>query len=89
MQLSDREVQKTLDLIRKGQTMGQQAGATALSAKEIEGIKQVAKKMGEAPPIRQDRVEKVKKDFESSSYNVSSDDVAKELIGRTISDKLT
>jgi len=88
MQLSDREIQKTLDLFRKRQTMGQQVGAMVFTAKEIEGIQQVVKKIGEVPPIRQDRVEKVRKAFESSSYNVTCDDVAKELIGRTISDKL-
>jgi anti-sigma28 factor (negative regulator of flagellin synthesis) len=88
MQLSDREIQKTLDLFRKRQTMGQQVGAMVFSAEEIEGIQQVVKKIGEVPPIRQDRVEKVRKAFESSSYNVTCDDVAKELIGRTISDKL-
>jgi anti-sigma28 factor (negative regulator of flagellin synthesis) len=88
MQLSDREIQKTLDLFRKRQTMGQQVEAMVFTAKEIEGIQQVVKKIGEVPPIRQDRVEKVRKAFESSSYNVTCDDVAKELIGRTISDKL-
>jgi anti-sigma28 factor (negative regulator of flagellin synthesis) len=89
MQLSDREIQKTLDLFNKRQTMGRQADATALSAEEIEGIQQVVKKIGEGPPIRADRVEKVRKALESSTYNVTSYDVAKELIGRTISDKLT
>ena len=88
MQLSDREIQKTLDLFRKRQTMGQQVEAMVFTAKEIEGIQQVVKKIGEVPPIRQDRVEKVRKAFESSSYNVTCDDVAKELIGRTILDKL-
>jgi hypothetical protein len=44
------------------------SGTPAFSAKEIEGIKQAVKQMGGIPPIRQDRVEKVKKDFESSSY---------------------
>ena len=88
MQLSDREIQKTLDLFRKRQTMGQQVEAMVFTAKEIEGIQQVVKKIGEVPPIRQDRVEKVRKAFESSSYNVTCDDVAKELIRRTISDKL-
>jgi anti-sigma28 factor (negative regulator of flagellin synthesis) len=89
MQLSDREIQKTLDLFNKRQTMSRQADATALSAEEIEGIQQVVKKIGEGPPIRTDRVEKVREALESSTYNVTSDDVAKELIGRTISDKLT
>jgi anti-sigma28 factor (negative regulator of flagellin synthesis) len=89
MQISDREIQKTLDLIRKNQTMCRQAGAVVFSAEEIAYIQQVVKKIGEVPPIRQDRVEKVIKALESSSYNVTCDDVARELIGRTIVDKLT
>jgi len=88
MQLSDREIQKTLDLLRKKQTMCQQEGAIVFSAEEIEGIQKVIKKIGEVPPFRKDRVEKVRKAFEGSSYNVTCDEVAKELMGRTISDKL-
>ena len=88
MQLSDREIQNTLDLLRKKQAMGQQEEATVLSPEEIEGIQQVVKKIDEVPPIRQDRVEKVRRALESSSYNVTGDDVAKKLIGRIISDKL-
>ena len=88
VQLSNREIQKTLDFLRKRQVMGQQEGAKVLSAEEIEGIQKIVKKLDEVPPIRQDRVEKVRRAFESSSYNVTCDDVAKELIGRVISDKL-
>jgi anti-sigma28 factor (negative regulator of flagellin synthesis) len=88
VQISDREIQKTLDLLRKRQAMVQQEGAKVLGAEEIEGIQQVVKKIGEVPPVRQDRVEKVRRALESSSYNVTCDDVAKELIGRVISDKL-
>ncbi len=88
MQISDREIQKTLDLLRKKQAMGQQEGAKVLGAEEIEGIQQVVKKIDEVPPLRQDRVEKVRRALESSSYNVTCDDVANELIGRVISDKL-
>jgi anti-sigma28 factor (negative regulator of flagellin synthesis) len=88
MQLSDREIQNTLDLLKKKQTMGESEDAPMLSAEEIEGIQQVVKKIDEIPPIRQDRVEKVRRALESSSYNVTGDDVAKKLIGRIISDKL-
>jgi anti-sigma28 factor (negative regulator of flagellin synthesis) len=88
MQLSDREIQNTLDLLKKKQTMGAEEDAPMLSAEEIEGIQQVVKKIDEMPPVRQDRVEKVRRALESSSYNVTGDDVAKKLIGRIISDKL-
>ncbi len=88
MQLSESEIQKTLDLLRKKQTMAREAGATMFSVEEIQGVLRVIRKISGAPPVRQDRVERVRKAFESSSYNVSSDEVAKELIGRTISDKL-
>ncbi len=69
--------------------MGRQEGAKVLGAEEIEGIQQVVKKIDEGPPVRQDRVEKVKRALESSSYDVTCDDVARELMGRVISDKLT
>jgi negative regulator of flagellin synthesis FlgM len=88
MQLSDREIQNTLDLLRKKQMMGEDDAAAALSAEEIEDIQEVVKKMDEMPPVRQERVEKVRRALESSSYNVTGDDVAKKLIGRIISDKL-
>jgi anti-sigma28 factor (negative regulator of flagellin synthesis) len=88
MQLSDREIQNTLDLLRKKQAMGQREETATLTAEEIEDIQQVVKKIDEVPPIRQDRVEKVRKALETSSYNVTGDDVAKKLIGRMISDKL-
>lgn len=68
--------------------MGEDDAAAALSDEEIEDIQQVVKKMDEMPPVRQDRVEKVRRALESSSYNVTGDDVAKKLIGRIISDKL-
>jgi len=86
--LSDREIQNTLDLLKKKRSMGEEEAASVLTSEEIEGIQQVVKKIDEMPPIRQDRVEKVRKALESSSYNVSGDDVAKKLIGRIISDKL-
>ena len=88
MQLSDREIQNTLDLLKKKQTMGREEDVPMLSAEEIEGIQQVVKRIDEMPPVRQDRVEKVRRALESSSYNVTGDDVAKKLIGRIISDKL-
>jgi negative regulator of flagellin synthesis FlgM len=88
MQLSDREIQNTLDLLRKKQMMGEDEAATTLSDEEIEDIQQVVKKLDEMPPIRQERVEKVRRALESSSYNVTGDEVAKKLIGRIISDKL-
>lgn len=86
--MSDREIQNTLDLLRKKQSMGEEASVTALSPEEIAGIQQVVRRIDEMPPVRQDRVEKVRRALESSSYNVSGDDVAKKLIGRIISDKL-
>jgi anti-sigma28 factor (negative regulator of flagellin synthesis) len=86
MQLSDREIQNTLDLLKKKQPMSD--ARPPLSDKEIEGIQAVVRKIDDVPEIRQDRVEKVRKALETSSYNVTGDDVAKKLIGRIISDKL-
>jgi Anti-sigma-28 factor, FlgM len=89
MQLSESEIHKTFDLLRRKQTMCRQGGLVIFTAEEIEEIKQIVTKLSEDPLIRRDRVEKVRKAFENSSYHVTSDDVAKEWIGRTISDKLT
>ena len=88
MQLSDREIQNTLDLLKRQQMMGEEAVAPVMSAEEIDGIRQFVRQIDEMPPIRQDRVERVRKALEASSYNVTGDDVAKKLIGRIISDKL-
>jgi anti-sigma28 factor (negative regulator of flagellin synthesis) len=89
MQLSEREIHKTFDLLQRKQTMCRHGGAVVFSAEEIDQIKRIVTQLSEDPLIRRDRVEKVRRAFESSSYHVTSDDVAKELIGRTISDKLT
>ncbi|MBU1672653.1 MAG: flagellar biosynthesis anti-sigma factor FlgM [Actinobacteria bacterium] len=86
MQLSDREIQNTLDLLKKKQSMSDVN--SPLTDEEKEGIQSVVRKIDDAPVIRLDRVEKVRKALETSSYNVTGDDVAKKLIGRIISDKL-
>jgi anti-sigma28 factor (negative regulator of flagellin synthesis) len=88
MQLSDREIQNTIDLLKKSSKMGEDRESEQLSAEDREGIEQVVKQIDSMPDIRKDRVEKVKKALESSSYNVTGDDVAKKLIGRIFSDKL-
>ena len=88
MQLSDREIQNTLDMLKKSEKMGADKESTQFSEEEIEDIQQVVKQIDDMPEIRKDRVEKVKKALESSSYNVTGDDVAKKLIGRIFSDKL-
>jgi anti-sigma28 factor (negative regulator of flagellin synthesis) len=88
MQLSDREIQNTLDLLKKSEKMGGEAEPAKFSDEEIEDIQQVVKQIDTMPEIRKDRVEKVKKALESSSYNVTGDEVAKKLIGRIFSDKL-
>ena len=87
MQLSDREIQNTLDLLRKKQSMGPE-GTIVLSDEEVAGIQEVIRRIEDEPEVRQDRVEKVRKQLESSSYDITGDDVAKKLIGRIISDKL-
>ncbi|MBK5091898.1 MAG: flagellar biosynthesis anti-sigma factor FlgM [Actinobacteria bacterium] len=87
MQLSDREIQNTLDLLKKQRSAGE-ADVTSLSAEEIEGIHGVVEQIGDMPEVRKDRVEKIKRAIESSSYNVTGDDVAKKLIGRILSDKI-
>lgn len=87
MQLSDREIQNTLDMLKKQQVIKKEQ-SRAHTAEELEGIDAVVKQIGETPEVRQDRVEKLKKALESSSYNVSGDEVAKKLIGRIISDRI-
>lgn len=86
MQLSDREIQNTLDLLKKKQWMDQEQDEVA--AGEVGDIQEVVRQIGDAPEVRQDKVDKLKKALESSSYNVTGDDVAKKLIGRIFSDKL-
>jgi anti-sigma28 factor (negative regulator of flagellin synthesis) len=88
VQLSDREIQNTLDLLKRSEKMGGTAPSVQFSAEEIEGIQQVVKQIDSMPEIRKDRVDKVKRALESSSYNVTGDEVAKKLIGRIFSDKL-
>ncbi|MHB8896598.1 MAG: flagellar biosynthesis anti-sigma factor FlgM [Candidatus Geothermincolia bacterium] len=88
MQLSDREIQNTLDLLKNSKKMGEDQESEQLTQEDREGIQQVVKQIDTMPEIRKDRVEKVKKALESSSYNVTGDDVAKKLIGRIFSDKL-
>jgi anti-sigma28 factor (negative regulator of flagellin synthesis) len=88
MQLSDREIQNTLDLLKKSQKMGEDKESTPLTDEDREGIQQVVKQIDTMPEVRKDRVEKIKKALESSSYNVTGDDIAKKLIGRIFSDKL-
>jgi anti-sigma28 factor (negative regulator of flagellin synthesis) len=87
MQLSDREIQNTLDLLKKQKVVDEDEAAS-LSIEEIAEVNEVIKHLGGAPEVRSDKVEKLKKALESSSYNVTNDDVAKKLIGRIFSDKI-
>ncbi|MBN2168085.1 MAG: flagellar biosynthesis anti-sigma factor FlgM [Actinobacteria bacterium] len=87
MQLSDREIQNTLDLLKQKKSEVSDEAIT-FSADEIEGIYKLVENINIPPETRRDKVEKVKKAIESSSYNVTDDDIAKKLIGRIISDKL-
>ena len=87
MQLSDREIQNTLDLLKKQKPAGK-VDVTSASAEELKEIHEVVEQIGGKPEVRKDRVEKIKKAIESSSYHVTGDDVAKKLIGRILSDKI-
>jgi anti-sigma28 factor (negative regulator of flagellin synthesis) len=87
MQLSDREIQNTLDLLKKQKVVDEEHAAQ-LSTEEIAEVNEVIKQLGGAPEVRSDKVEKLKKALESSSYNVTNDDVAKKLIGQIFSDKI-
>ena len=87
MQLSDREIQNTLDLLKKQKPAGK-VGVPSASAEELKEIHEVVEQIGGKPEVRKDRVDKIKKAIESSSYHVSGDDVAKKLIGRILSDKI-
>ncbi len=88
MQLSDREIQNTIDLLKQSKRMGDELEPTRLTREDRKGIQQVVSQIDGIPEIRKDRVDKVKKALESSNYNVTGDDVAKKLIGRIFSDKL-
>jgi len=87
MQLSDREIQNTLDLLKK-QKPADKVSVPSASAEELKEIHEVVEQIGDKPEVRKDRVEKIKKAIESSSYHVTGDDVAKKLIGRILSDKI-
>lgn len=89
MQLSDREIQNTLDLLKKKGSMSEEEGKVHdRSEEEIEEVREFARRIGQPPEIRQDKIEKLKKALETSSYNVTGEEIAKKLIGRMISDKL-
>lgn len=87
MQISDREIQNTLDLLKRQESMREE-DSHVLTEEEVEGVRAVARQIAESPEVRQERVEKLKKALESSSYTVTGDDVAKKLIGRIITDKI-
>ena len=87
MQLSDREIQNTLDLLKK-QKPADKVNVPSASAEELKEIHEVVEQIGDKPEVRKDRVDKIKKAIESSSYHVTGDDVAKKLIGRILSDKI-
>ena len=86
MQLSDREIQNTIDLLRKRQPVEEEFAA--FSMEEMKSISDVIKRIEIEPEVRKDRVDKVKKAIETSSYNITGDEIAKKLIGRIFSDKL-
>ena len=88
MQLSDREIQNTIDLLKEGRHKKSKRRDRKSIEAELEEVEKVVREIGEVPPVRQERVEKVKRAIESSSYDVTSEEVAKKLIGRVISDQL-
>ncbi len=89
MQLSDREIQNTLDLLKKKGLMSEEEEKVhERSDEELEEVREFARRIGQPPEVRQDKIEKLKKAIETSSYNVTGDEIAKKLIGRMISDKL-
>lgn len=87
MQLSDREIQNAIDLLKKKQLEGE-SERVSFSAEEIESIHELIAKLEMTPGVRKDRVDKVRQALESSSYTITGDDVAKKMIGRIVSDKL-
>lgn len=88
MQLSDREIQNTLDLLKKSRKMGEDQESLQLTQEDREEVRRLVGRMDSMPEVRKDRVDRVKKAIESANYNVTGDDVAKKLIGRIFSDKL-
>ena len=87
MQISDREIQNTLDLLKKQRVVDGDK-TSAPSSEEVAEVNAVIKQLGGAPEVRSDKVDKLKKALEDSSYNVTNDEVAKKLIGRVFSDKI-
>ncbi|MDD5448934.1 MAG: flagellar biosynthesis anti-sigma factor FlgM [Actinomycetota bacterium] len=87
MQLSDREIQNTIDFLRKNQIIGEEK-LGALSDEEIEFANELVHRIMEMPDVRKERVEKLKKALDSSTYDVSAEDIAKKLVGRVFSDML-
>ena len=87
MQLSDREIQNTIDLLKRKDLLSEEE-ASSLSAEDLEAVREVVRRIEELPEIREDKVERVRKALSSSSYNITGKDIAKKLIGRIISDKL-
>jgi len=86
MQLSDREIQNTIDILKKRQPVDSEFAS--FSAEEMESISELVRKIEVEPEVRKDRIDKVRKAIETSSYNVTGDEIAKKLIGRIFSDKL-
>ena len=86
MQLSDREIQNTIDLLRKRQPVDEELAA--FSMEEMKSISDVIRRIEVEPEVRKDRVDKVRKAIETSNYNITGDEIAKKLIGRIFSDKL-
>jgi anti-sigma28 factor (negative regulator of flagellin synthesis) len=87
MQLSDREIQNTIDLLKKRKLVAEE-DLEQMSKEEVEGIADLVKKMEAEPEVRKERVEKVRRAMRESGYNVTGDEVAKKMIGRIFSDKL-
>ena len=87
MQLSDREIQNTLDLLKKSRSLEEDEQALT-RPDEIEGIDDVVKRIGGEPEVRKEKVERLRQALQTSSYDVTGDEVAKKLIGRIFSDKI-
>ena len=87
MQLSDREIQNSLDFLKTGLGMSTME-PPARNREQDHWTTDLLSRINVVPDIRQEKVEMLRERIENACYDINSDDVAKNVIGRVFSDKL-
>jgi hypothetical protein len=87
MQLSDREIQNSLDFLKTGLGMSNME-PPARNREHDHWTTDLLSRIDVIPDIRQDEVEMLREKIENACYDINPDDVAKKMIGRVFSDKL-